>query len=261
MLPTRLLNPWFQFARPNPQARLRLFCFSYAGGSASLFRQWHDQLPASIELYPVQLPGRENRMKEPPFTRLSPLVQALVQAIQPHLEKPFAFFGHSMGALVSFELARELRRRRLAAPISLMVSARRAPQLPNPDPPIHDLPTEEFIEEIRDLKGTPEEILRNDDLMQMVLPILRADFAVCETYSYRYEAPLACPITAFGGWHDEISEDEVAAWKEQTRGPFSLCMFESGHFFLHSERGQLVQSITQSLLPLLNHDLSRRAPF
>jgi len=245
-------SPWFQFAKPNPLARLRLFCFSYAGGSASAFRLWGGHIPPQIELYPVQLPGRESRLREAPFTQLPPLIQALSQAIRPYLNKPFVFFGHSMGGLVGFELARELRRQHLATPLHLMISARRAPQLPDPDPPIHHLPAAEFLEEIRNLKGTPEEVLNNDDLMQVMLPVLLADFAVCETYVYTHEVPLSCPITAFGGWQDDdISKDELVAWREQTRAFFRLQMFEGGHFFLHSERDLLLQSIAQSLLPLL----------
>lgn len=245
-------GPWFQFVKPNPQARLRVFCFPYAGGSASIFRRWQEQFSAQIELVPVQLPGRESRIQEAPFTQLEPLVQSLAQAIRPYLNKPYVFFGHSMGGLVSFELTRELRRQRLATPLHLMVSARRAPQLPDRDPPIHALPEAEFLEEIRSLKGTPEEILHNDDIMQMMVPILRADFSVCETYTYTQEEPLPCPITAFGGrLDDEIGKDELAAWKEHTRAFFRLQMFEGDHFYLHSERDQLLQAMAQSLVPLL----------
>ncbi|GCE14881.1 thioesterase II family protein [Tengunoibacter tsumagoiensis] len=252
------LSPWFQFARPDSQARLRLFCFSYAGGGASVFRKWADQLPPEIELYPIQLPGRESRFGEAPFTQIAPLIQALSQAIRPYLNRPYVFFGHSMGALVSFELARDLRRQRLPLPLHLLVSARRAPHVPDRYPPIHNLPDAEFIDEIQRLEGTPEEVLRNTDLIQLLFPVLRADFSVCETYTYTRDIPLSCPITAFGGLQDhEISEEEVAAWRKQTTGFFRLHMLEGGHFYLHSDRELLIQLIVQSLRPLLG-SLSRQ---
>ncbi len=179
-----LTECWLRSPKPNPQASLRLFCFPYVGGGALIFRTWPNSLPATAEVCPVELPGRGTRLKETPFTRLLPLVQALAQALLPHLDKPFAFFGHSMGALISFELTRQLRRLYGLVPLHLFVSAHRAPQLPDPDPPIHTLPEAEFMEELRCLNGTPKEVLEQPELMELMLPILRADFALCETYIY-----------------------------------------------------------------------------
>jgi medium-chain acyl-[acyl-carrier-protein] hydrolase len=164
---------------------------------------------------------------------------------------PFAFFGHSMGALISFELARQLRRQHAPGPIALFVSAHRAPQRPAPNPPVHSLPQDEFVEELRRLNGTPEAVFQDAELMQLLLPTLRADFAVCETYTYMPEEPLECPILAFGGLQDhEVSRDDLAAWRAQTHRTFKLRMVPGDHFFLHSARASLVCVVSRAMLNL-----------
>ncbi|HEY9797280.1 MAG TPA: thioesterase II family protein [Leptolyngbyaceae cyanobacterium] len=248
MTTTSTFDTWVSWHKPNPQASLRLFCFPYAGGAALTFRTWPDSLAMALEVCPVELPGRGKRITSAPFTRLQPLVQAIAQALLPHLDKPFAFFGHSMGGLVSFELARLLRKKYGLNPAHLFVSGYRAPQVPDPDPPIHALPEPEFLEELRRLNGTPEAVLENAELMQLLLPALRADFAVIETYAYIPESPLDCPITAFGGLQDrEVSCDDLEAWREQTNAAFSLQMLPGDHFFLHSAQPLLLQSLSQKL--------------
>ena len=242
------LDSWITCRKPIPQARLRVFCFPYAGSGVSIFRAWSDSLPAEVEVCPVQLPGRGTRLMEPPFTRLSPLIQALAQALFPLLDKPFAFFGHSLGALVSFELARQLRRQYAVQPVRLFISADRAPQIPNRDPPIHNLPEGEFLVELRRLNGTPREVLEDEELRQIMLPLLRADFAVYETYRYSTEPPLTCPICAFGGLQDHrVSRGDLEAWREQTSVSFSLRMFRGDHFFLNTTQPPLLGALSQEL--------------
>jgi medium-chain acyl-[acyl-carrier-protein] hydrolase len=242
------LNRWVTCPKPKPQAKLRLFCFHYAGGGALIFRPWSDSLPPTVEVCAIELPGRGTRLMEPPFTQLEPLIQELTRVLLPYLDKPFAFFGHSMGALVSFELARILRRDYGLSPVHLFVSGRRAPQLPDPDPPIHTLPEPEFLDELRRYNGTPEAVLENAELMQLLLPSLRADFAVLETYVYTPEPPLECPITTFGGLSDrEASRDELEAWRDQTSAAFSLEMFPGDHFFVHSAQPLLLQALSREL--------------
>lgn len=254
MTTTQTVNSWVICPSPNPQAKLRLFCFPYAGGGALSFRSWADSLPPTIEVCAIELPGRGIRLKEPPFTRLEPLIQAIAQTLLPYLDKPFAFFGHSMGGLVSFELARLLRRKHSLSPVHLFVSGRRAPHLPDPNPPIHALSEPELLEELRSLKGTPEAVLENAELMQLLLPTLRADFAALETYVYSSEPPLDCPITAFGGLQDsEVSCDDLEAWREQTKAGFLLQMLPGDHFFLHSARSLLLQSLSGEL-----HEIASR---
>jgi medium-chain acyl-[acyl-carrier-protein] hydrolase len=248
MTTTTALDSWIACRKPSPQARLRLFCFPYAGGGVSIFRAWSDGLPADVEVCPVQLPGRGTRLMEPPFTRLSPLIQALAEALFPLLDIPFAFFGHSLGALVSFELARQFRRERAVEPVRLFISADRAPQIPNRDPAIHSLPEREFLVELCRLNGTPRKVLEDDELRQIMLPLLRADFAVYETYGYSTEPPLNCPISAFGGLQDHrVNRGDLEAWREQTSISFSLRMFPGDHFFLNTTQASLLGALSQEL--------------
>ncbi len=243
---------WLAFRTPRPQARLRLFCFPYAGGAASIYRVWPQQLPAEVEVCPVQLPGRESRLRESPFRRVGLMVETLAQALSPHLGLPFAFFGHSMGGLIAFELARQLRRLGLPGPLVLIASGRRAPHVPDEDPPIHDLPEPEFIEELRRLNGTPEEVLAHPELLQLLIPLLRADFEVNETYVYQPEEPLTCPIAALGGLGDQdVPREHVEAWREHTRGDFVLRMFPGDHFFIHSAQRPVLDAVSQDLLRAL----------
>jgi medium-chain acyl-[acyl-carrier-protein] hydrolase len=240
---------WIQYLIPKPQARLRLFCFPYAGGSASLFRLFSQYLPAEIEVCPVQLPGRESRLRERAYTRLEPLVDALLEVLGPYLTMPFAFFGHSMGAMISFELARALRRfTRLPIPMHLFVSGHRAPQLPTKEPPISHLAEEQFIEKVRNLKGTPEEVLEHTELLQLLIPLLRADFELCETYQWKDEPPLDCPLSAYGGLSDEaVPRETILAWREQTKASFHARFFPGEHFYIHSQQQALLFALAQEL--------------
>ena len=239
---------WFICPKPNARAKLRLFCFHHAGGGAASFRNWSNNLPSSVEVYFVELPGRGFRLAEKAFVSLNPLVEAIADALHHNLDKPFTFFGHSMGGLICFELARLLRKKHSLNPIHLFVSAHRAPQLPDPDPPIYNLPDSEFLRELRDLEGTPQAVLENAELMQLLLPTLRADFTVVDTYTYTAEPPLDCPITAFGGWQDrEVSYEELKAWREQTKTTFSLHMLRGNHFFIHSAQSLLLEYLYQDL--------------
>ncbi len=241
-------NSWLTCPRPNPQAPLRLFCFPYSGAGASIFYKWPAILPSTIEVCPVQLPGRESRLGEPPFTRLQPLIEAASEALLPHFDKPFAFFGHSLGALVSFELARRLRREDGPRPLHLFVSSHSAPQIPDCEPPIHDLPESEFVDRIRSLNGMPEKVLENQELMELLVPILRADFSVCETYVYQDDKPLNCPMRALGGLYDNyVSRSDLEAWREHTSGSFSVRMFPGGHFYMNQERQLLLRTVAQEL--------------
>jgi medium-chain acyl-[acyl-carrier-protein] hydrolase len=244
------VDAWIAWRNPHPRARIRLFCFPYAGTGASIFRTWSDYLPAEIEVCPIQFPGRATRLMERPFTRLSLLVEALAQALVPLLDKPFAFFGHSLGALVGFELARRLRLQSGVRPIGLFVSAARAPQILSRHRSIHALPEREFLSELRRLKGTPEKVLEDAELMQLMLPALRADFAVYESYVYSIsDTPLDCFISAFGGLQDHrVSRDDLEAWRDQTSDAFSLRMFPGDHFFLSTTAPLLLRALAQELL-------------
>ncbi|NEO29470.1 MAG: thioesterase [Symploca sp. SIO3C6] len=245
---TQIFNSWVTCPQPNPTAKLRLFCFHYAGGRALMFHTWPEKILPDIEVCPIELPGRGMRLMKPPFTHIQPLIKALEKALLPLLNKPFAFFGYSMGALISFELTRLLRRKSNLSPVHLFVCALHAPQMPDPHPPIHALPKSKFLQELRRYNGTPEEVLSSPELMKLFLPTLRADFSVLETYVYTPEAPLDCPITAFGGLQDwKASADDLKAWREQTKVEFSLEMFTGDHFFLNSSESLLLNSVNQKL--------------
>ena len=223
---------WIKRTGQDPQTCFGLFCFPYAGGGASIFRSWPERLPSDIEVCATQFPGREDRLRETPFARLSSLIDVLADVLYPYLDFPFAFFGHSLGSLISFELTRRLRRQKAPGALQLFVSGKRAPQIPNPDPPIHQLPDAEFIEELLRFNGTPKAVVDNPELLELLLPLLRSDLRLYETYVYDHEAPLDCPISAFAGFEDEeVSREELAAWCGQTRSRFSMQMFPGNHFF------------------------------
>lgn len=249
-------DKWIARQKLKPNAGLRLFCFPYAGGSAAIYRGWQEEMPAEIDVCPVQLPGRESRLLEEPFTHIEPMVKALVEALKPHMDRPFAFFGHSMGALIAFELTRELRRQKLGLePVHLFVSGRGAPQRKIERDPVHKLPHDQFVQRLRNLNGTPEAVLQNEELMELLLPILRADFEVNETYEYQDEAKLHIPIHCFGGTGDvDISLEKHDAWREQTTEAFQLKMFEGDHFFLNNPaiRQDLLQDLTAELKRIVN---------
>ena len=238
---------WFQSPIESP-ARFRLFCFPYAGGGISVFRTWSKQLEPQIQVVPALLPGRESRLREPPFSRLGPIIEALTRDIFPYLNRPFAFFGHSMGGIIAFELTRRLRWEHGIEPDHLFISARRAPQLPDVDPEIHNLPEPEFLKEVERLNGTPKEVLAHAELRQLVLPLLRADFAVCHTYTYLPGSPLKCPTTVIGGLQDdEVSREKLEAWTVQTIGDCRLHMLPGDHFFIHTQQTAILRIILESL--------------
>lgn len=239
---------WFLREPPRSEARLRLFCFPYAGGGASVYRNWARQIPSTVEVIPVELPGRGKRLTEPPIRKMPALIEALTPVITPLLDMKFAFFGHSMGAIIAFELARELRRRHGPQPEKIFVSGRQASQIPDRDPITYNLPEDEFRAELLRLNGTPIEVLEHAELMDLLLPLLRADFELIQTYQYCDDTPLHCPIAVYGGLEDNYVPREVLLpWKQQTDAPFSLHMLPGDHFFLHSASHILLELLRQEL--------------
>jgi len=252
------LSRWLSRPVPRPGRKIRLFCFPHAGGGASAFRDWPADLPPSIEVCAVQLPGRENRITERPFTDLKALVSVLGRSLEPHLALPFAFFGHSMGALVAFELARELRRRRHAAPAHLFVSGRGAPGALGRSQRLHHLPDGRLVARLRRMGGTPAAVLKDTELLRLVLPAFRADLTLCETYEADDEAPLDCPLTAFSGMSDDDADRRaLATWGRHVRARFQIRRFSGGHFFLVRAQAPLLKAISDCLAPDL--DVGREA--
>ena len=242
-------DSWIAFRKPRPRARVRLFCFPYAGGGALFFRDWPSEAPEEIDVLPVQLPGREQRLRDKPYTRMDPLIDALTQALGHHLDLPFAIFGHSMGSVIGYEVAQRLRRDRGLAPLLLAVSARRAPQLPPRQEEDYKLPDPELCDRLRQMNGTPPEVLDHPELMELMLPLIRADFELNDTYIPAAHPPLECPVTAFGGLGDqEVPRQDLESWGDVTNGPFRLRLFPGDHFYLHRGRGALIGALTEDLL-------------
>lgn len=227
---------------------VRLFCFPYAGAGGSRFFRWASYSPHTLEICPVLLPGRESRIGEQPYTDLPTLICELGDAMADEIDRPFALFGHSMGARVAFELARDLRARFGVEPLHLFASACRAPHLPEREAWLHDLPEGEFLARVSAVDHVPEEILTHGELLRVLLPTIRADFRLCETYVYHEEAPLACPITALGGSKDEmVTCSDLSAWQRHTTGDFGLRMFPGGHLFLNGREAQVMQTVVEEL--------------
>ncbi len=242
-----MTEPWLPRS-PSAGARLRLFCFPYSGASASLYYAWQSGLPGGIEVCPVELPGRGRRFGEEPYTALAPLVAAAGDGLRPHLDRPYAFFGHSMGALVAFELTRLLRREGGPLPLRLFVSGHVAPQHNERDDPLHRLADQEFLERVQALNGTPPEVLANEEFRDLILPILRADFTLCETYRCRDEPPLPCGVSAYGGLGDaHVSRERLDAWRVHTDREFVLRLFPGDHFFLNTARATLLEALAREL--------------
>jgi surfactin synthase thioesterase subunit len=235
-------RPWLvRFGRA-PAGSTRLFCFPCAGGAASMFRQMREPPWPPVEILAVQYPGREGRIREPPFNQLEPLVHAVADALEPHLDRRYALLGHSLGGLVAFELARELRRRRRPEPSRLWVAACGAPEAHRSR--TQDRSDAELLELIRTLGATPESVLDHPELVNILLPAMRADFRILDSYCYRVEDPLGFPIDCLGGEGDtRVSRHALDEWRGQTRGEFSLTMFAGGHFFLQTAWPAVCQTL------------------
>lgn len=244
---TTSVSPWFDARVVHDHCALRLFCVPHAGATGLAFRAWHRLVPESIAVLPLQLPGRGPRLDEPSFRSLLSIVEAATEAIFPLLDRPFALFGHSVGAAIAFELARRMEARGYG-PQCLFVAGRSAPPRAS-SRNIHTLPRDRLIEALRELDGMSTDVLDNPDALDVLLPILRADLEVSETYQYLPGPPLHCPIMAFGGTTDILtSANDIRAWRRHTQGRFSAHIFGGGHFFVHTAQTEMVRMIVDTLL-------------
>ena len=242
-------SPWLRLPRRDPSPRVRLLCLPYAGSGVLTYHGWSRALPDGIEVCPLQLPGRDNRIQEQPFTAAEPLVEAAGSALAAELTVPVALFGHSMGAILAFELAHWFRRELGVEPVRLFVSAADPPERRLLRERIHDLPEPDFLARLGELGGTPHAILAQPELRELLLPALRADFALCDAYRYRERQPLACPITVFGGTADPLVDPtQLGGWARQTHGRCDVVILPGGHFFLAAEaRADLLRTIGAEL--------------
>lgn len=236
-------SPWFLGSAPRGGRRFRLFCLPFAGGNASFYAPWQAIIDPVIEVVPVQLPGHGGRIREAPVQTMDEMAQGLADAMALRLDLPYAVFGHSMGALLAFETLRRLRARGALMPVVLVVSARRAPHLPPSRPPLHVLSDAELVGELRALNGTPDVVLGDRELLDLLLPVIRADLKAVETYRFREAPAFDFPIHACGGARDGIDEEELRAWSRHSTSGFSLRMHVGDHFYLNDQRIPLLRSL------------------
>lgn len=244
---TAVPNPWLPLHNPTRSAGARLFCFPYAGGSAQVFRRWAGALGPTFDVCAVQPPGRWNRFTEPLISDLPTLVRSAQDGLREYLIEPFALYGHSVGALVAFEFARQLRRERLPEPAHIFVAARRAPHISSGLPAIDRLSDDQLLQLIAGrFDALPHVILQDRDLLSVLLPILRADLKLDESYSFEPDEALACPLTVLGGTADRTTTVAMLeAWGEYARGGVTVETIEGGHFFLEDARDAVLATITR----------------
>ncbi len=242
-------NPWIENWLPRPNAQVRLFCFPHVGGSAAIYRTWPAKFSEQVELLTVELPGRGQRFGETPFSSLKEMLIIFHQAISSYLDKPFFIFGHSMGALIAYEWALLLQKEKQTLPLKLFLSAFGAPHVAlSREKQLHLLSDKEFLEELHRLKGTPAEVLKHKELMQLLIPMIRADLKMVETYQYQVSEALALPLCVLGGTQDsEVEESKLLAWKDLTSSVFKSKFLEGDHFFIQSKRDELVHFISQEI--------------
>lgn len=242
-------------------ATLQLFCLPYSGASAMVYSRWRRSLPEWLRVQPVELPGRGARLGEGLHTDLHALARQLAGELAPRIQGPYAVFGHSLGGLLGFELVHALREQGVAEPVALIASGTAAPTRREDydrdfAEPKND---DELKQQLRDLQGTPAEVLDNQELMALTLPVLRADFLMCGRYHYRARAPLHCPIHVLGGVNDKATQDQLIAWQAEGCGSFSLDMLPGGHFFVHEHQAKVLRllkawlSVDARALPLAHY--------
>ena len=240
-------TPWL-VRRVQPAARQRLFCFAYAGGSAAVYAQWQAALGGEVEVCAIQLPGRGGRMGEPSLRALGAVVKAIAAAVAAESDLPFSFFGHSLGALLAFEVARYCAAHGLAQPRKLIVSGSEAPAVRSHGRGLHLLPDEELTARLRDYNGTPPAVLENRELMELLLPMLRADFELVHQYQYRAAPPLGMPLLALAGTRDPYGQEaRVAPWLRESVVGGELHRFDGDHFFIHSHQDDVIACVARAL--------------
>ena len=249
--PQSKLSPWLLQIVRAAESPTAMFCFPYAGSGASIYRRWNSLFATEVDLYAMQAPGRETRFLEPFVNSVQELAAAAADAIQNVTDKPVILFGHSLGAICAYETARVLEN--LGRPPELLiVSGRQCPGSPSKRAPISHLPDGQFLNQVRNYNGTPAEVLNNAELMDILLPLIRSDFALAERYRPKSDPLLTCPILALGSLDDEwLDVASLEKWATLTQGPFETHWFPGDHFYLNSQAQELVLFIKEKMVTLL----------
>ena len=246
-------TPWWSCPRPNPAAPLRLWCLPFVGAGAAIWHPWAARLGSTAEIMAARLPARETRLAESPLTRMTAVVDALVVDIIQFASDDYVLCGHSLGGLVAFELARRLRALKVPQPKALILCGTRAPHIPRPEPPLHQLTAREFLPEIEHRYGAiPPEIREHPEFLELLIPSLRADMEIYETYRYAPATRLDLPLLALGGTRDRIvSRSDVLGWRTHTTGRCETAFINSGHFFPQDAVDEVVPVVSTFLESLL----------
>lgn len=245
---------WYKRLNPNTQAPAVLVCFPYAGGGVSVYRPWTRAFTDNFEIIAADLPGRDSRLKEAPWEDLEAMVAMLAMGLEPLIAgRPFAFFGHSFGALLAFETARYLRRQRAELPFCLFASGREAPSRREPGRHLHNLPDDEFVDEmISRYDGIPQMLLDEPDLLALFMPAMKADLRLTETYDYVPEAPFDFPLHILSGRNDKrLTPDLLRPWSQHTKQPAPVTYFDGGHFFIRESQFPVTRYVSLTLHALL----------
>lgn len=234
------------------QPVFRLFCFPYAGGTSASYLSWQDQLDKRVELCAIELPGRGARFREEPICNFRELIKYLAKVVIDNKDLPFAFFGHSLGALVAFETARFCMSHYLPMPKKLLVSGCASPQHPRESIELHKLDDEKLLEELRGLNGTPPEILNNREVMNIMLPIIRADFTLAADYKYFFAKPLNIPLIVLSGRHDaDVQQEAIHDWRKESVGEFHTHWYDGDHFFIESNQQEVIGTLNEYLKKMI----------
>jgi medium-chain acyl-[acyl-carrier-protein] hydrolase len=240
-----MTDPWFVKLNPTVEAPVRLLCFPSSGGGSNMYRQWGGKLD-NVEIFSAQLPGRERRLREQPLDNIHVLVRELLPAAASLSNKPIILFGHSMGALVAYELACAMEKRNGNFPGTLLVSAFRTPERINRNKKLHPLEYQDFIDELKNYGGTPDEIINHRETMELLVPAIRADFKIHETYVFQGEHKLSMPIISFSGDRDAVVPgSHMIGWNNHTHREHSHHIIEGGHFFIHDNQTKFLAIIQE----------------
>jgi len=242
----RLKNKWCVIPRPNPTADIKLICIPYAGGSASIYIPWINYLPHNVELVIIQPPGRSSRISETPLDNMSKLINEMGLVLPKILNKPYILFGHSLGSKIAFEIIRKSTSLHIPHPMFFIASGSAGPQKKNNRDITYNLNDDEFISKLEEMDGTPKDVINNKELMSIVLPTLKADFKISETYQFTGNKYFNIPLSVLGGEYDvDINLDDLKLWQYFFNSTSEITIFSGGHFFINSHKEEVLEKINE----------------